>query len=85
MKYLFTNGAEFGMEPFHFFASNWSNWRVHSDVQELLRIMQDDQKGDIQVWLIKKPIEAEYDISNFGPDLPDDDYEYLGTYLSIVE
>ena len=80
MKYTFKNESENLDYPFHFFASNFSEWRVHSDVSELIRQMQKENQS-FKVWQVRKPIVASYGIKNFGPDLRDSEYDYLGSYI----
>jgi hypothetical protein len=80
MKYSFKNESEKLDYPFHFFASSFSEWRVHSDVSELIRLMK-KEKISFKIWQVRKPIDAHYPIRHGGPVVNDADYDYLGSYL----
>lgn len=84
MKYTFKNESENLDYPFHFFASNYSEWRIHSDVSELIRQMKKEKKP-FKVWQVRKPIDAVYRIKHFGPALKDNEFDYLGSYLCDIE
>jgi len=84
MKYIFKNESENLDYPFHFFASNYAEWRVNKDVSELIRQMKKEKKP-FRVWQVRKPINAKYGIKHSGPALKDTEYDYLGSYLFNIE
>lgn len=84
MKYTFKNESEVLDYPFHFFASSFSEWRVHSDVSELIRLMKKEKKT-FKVWQVRKPINAKYGIKRYAPALRDNEFDYLGSYLFDFE
>jgi hypothetical protein len=51
---------------YHFFASNFVEFHVDSNLRRLIKFM--DKRGfDYAIWQVPLPIEAEYLVDNFRP------------------
>jgi uncharacterized protein with von Willebrand factor type A (vWA) domain len=65
------------MKPFHFFASSALEWRIHSNIKSLIKLM--DKLGDqYRIWYVPLDITAPYDIENYRPVV--DNLVYLGRH-----
>jgi len=55
-------------DNFHFFASSIAEWRVDTNLDDLLRFMKKDSFPFI-VYRVELPSNAEYGIRNYTPDI----------------
>lgn len=71
-------------QPHHWYATSIADWRVDDNLETLIARM----KGlgfDFQIWRVSLPIDAEYRISNYAPEVPPEKLHFVGFWRQKPE
>ena len=77
-----TTDREVLLEGFHFFASNFKEWKVNSNIHEVTKWMN-KQKWEYELWYVPLPHDSKYPINLYSPQVKN--AVYLGRYKQGIQ
>lgn len=66
-------------EPHHFYATSVAEWKVSDSLDTLISQMK-RSRFDFQVFRIDLPLDADYPIRDYVPDVPRDKIHFVGMW-----